>query len=622
MCGIVGYIDLARRNRGGAHVLARMAEKLVHRGPDAVGYFTAEQVGFGFRRLSILDLSGGQQPMSSPDGQVVMICNGEIFNYRELRLDLEARGYCFRSQCDVEVIIYLYQEYGIKCLDHLNGQFAFALYDSARRRVLIARDPVGIIPLYYILHDNLLYFGSEIKSILANSDIIPNVNIFGLDQILSMPGLVSPSTMFSEIQSLPGGHYIVVEGESLTIRQYWDLIYPIDEYAEYVHSEDFYIEGLRELLVASVRRRLHADVPVGFYLSGGLDSSLIAGIGRAFVERGTTHSFGVTFDEKRMDESKYQREVAGALDFRHHEVFFDSMQIVDRLREVIFHCECPIKETYNTCSIALAEAAKSAGVKVVLSGEGADELFAGYIGYRFDAIGRSRAASFTDHDVVAQQIAQQAWGDPSFFYEENASQLLDIKKTLYSSRVCEALKEHAYFDTNVVDKTKVLGRHIIHKRSYLDFKLRLSDHLLSDHGDRMAMARSVECRYPFLDRDVIEFSQKIPPNLKLNNLNEKYILKKIAEGIIPEVVISRQKFGFHAQGSPFILRQNAEWVNDLLSYSRIKRQGYFNPDFVESLKKHYLEPDFRLNQPFETDFLTFILTFGVFLDVFDLPDLA
>ena len=333
------------------------------------------------------------------------------------------------------------------------------------------------------------------------------------------------------------------------------------------------------------------------------------------------HSFSIAFTDREINEQKFQRMMAKIADSVHHEIVFDWSEISNRLTDMIYHCECPVKESYNTCSYALSEAARNAGIKVVLSGEGADELFAGYVGYRYDQFGSRRGQKYDLETALEDEIRSKLWGDKKLFYENDYYPLLEIKSALYSEQVNRLYPEFDCVNFEIVNKERLQGRHFIHQRSYLDFKLRLADHLLSDHGDRMALANSVECRYPFLDIDLVEFAKEIPPELKLNNFTEKYILKKVAQDLVPNQILKREKFGFRAPGSPFLLQQNLEWINDLLSYERIKRQGYFNPDTIEALKAQYSQPGFKLHPHLEIDLLMMVLTFGLLIDLFDLPSL-
>ncbi len=620
MCGITGYVDLRAENRIDRNLLGRMTDTLVHRGPDSSGYFIDRDIGLGFRRLSIIDPEGGDQPLFNEDHSVVTVCNGEIYNYLELRDDLRRKGHSFCTDSDVEVLGHLYEEHGEGFLNKLNGQFAFAVYDRVKKSLLLARDHFGINPLYYTLSDGFFIFASEIKAILEHPSVRREVNLTGLDQILTFPGLVSPQTMFGGIESLRGGHLLSVEQGHVRDAEYWDLNYPQLGESPPDGPEEFYVEQLGELFSRSVKYRLQADVPVGFYLSGGLDSSMIAGmIGK--VSKGARHSFSITFKEREISEEKYQRMVAEHVGSEHHEIVFGWSEITERLPAMIYHCECPVKETYNTCSMALSQAAREAGITVVLTGEGADELFAGYVGYRFDSFGLRGRQQYGLEAALEEEMRERLWGDKNLFYETDHHSLREIKGALYSPDVYESFDRFDCLNGPVVNRERLRNRHTIHQRSYLDFKLRLSDHLIADHGDRMALANSVEARYPFLDVDLIEFSRAIPPGLKLNDLTEKYILRRVAEDLVPPPVLNREKYGFHAPGSPYLLRQKNEWINDLLSPARIARQGYFNPEVVEVLKRRYTQEGFRLNLPFESDLLTIVLTFGIFLDVFNLPDL-
>ena len=615
MCGITGYLDLNNDGRVEKRVLVDMTDSLVHRGPDACGYFAERQVGLGFRRLSIIDKQGGNQPCYSEDGSITSICNGEIFNYQELRESLLKKGHSFRTRCDVEVLPHLYEEYGDDFLQLLNGQFALAIYDRHKRRLLLARDHFGINPLYYTVTDNLFIFASEIKAMLRHPSVQAEVNLTGLDQVLSFPGMVSPQTMFKNILSLNSGHLLVVQNGNVRVHEYWDLDYPKLTELRDARPERYYVDHLRELFTRSVGYRLQADVPVGFYLSGGLDSSMIAGMIKQ-LSSDPRHSFSITFTEREISEDKYQRMVAEHVGSEHHDIHFGWSEIAERLREMIYHCETPVKETYHPCSMALSAAARQSGVPVILTGEGADELFAGYVGYRFDRFGLRGSQRFGLEQALEEELREKIFGDRNLFYETDQAALREIKNALYAPDVAEELESFDCLNHALVNKERLRGRHPIHQRSYLDFKLRLSDHLIADHGDRMALANSVEARYPFLDIDLIEFSREVPPELKLNQFTEKYVLRRVAEGLVPPAVLTREKYGFHAPGSPYLLRQNLEWVNDLLSYERIKRQGFFNADTVERLKRQYLREDFQLNLPFESDLLMIVLTFGIFLDIF------
>lgn len=620
MCGIAGMFD--RCNKGGVDkdTLCQMTDALIHRGPDDCGYHTEPNLGLGFRRLAIVDLSGGNQPIYNEERTVVIICNGEIFNFLELRAGLESRGHQFSTNSDVEVLLHLYEEEGADFIPRLNGQFAFAIYDINRRRLLLARDHVGIAPLFYTENNGMFLFASEIKGLLKHPDVKRTVDLTGLDQVFTFPGCLAPRTMFKGVQSLEAGHFMLIDSDSVTTHQYWDLEYPEEGVIEY-KNEAYYLEKLDHELQNAVSLRLLGDVPVGYYLSGGLDSSMIAAMLHKLLPDERRHSFSIGFSSQEIDETRFQRMMAEHVSSIHHEIMFDWQEISDGFEKMILHAESPLRESYDTCSIALSKAVRNSGMKVVLVGEGSDELFAGYYGYKFD---RQRLESldnaFDPETMLEEELREELWGDSSFIYEKNLYEFQGIREALYSKRVMEQFHDFNSVRKGVINHSKLLNRHPVHRRSYIDLKLRLASHLISDHGDRAAFANSVEARYPFLDINLIQFIREIPPDLKLNGLTEKYILKKLGEQYVPAQIRNRQKFGFVAPGSPYLLKQQIPWVRNMLSRETITRQGYFNPDVVERLLQRYKEPNFQLNVPYEDDLLMIVLSFGLFLKLFDMPD--
>ncbi len=511
MCGITGLFDLRQQSRIDQGTLGRMARSIVHRGPDSEGYFVEGNVALASQRLSIIDLEGGHQPLYNEDSSLVLVCNAEIFNYRELRQDLIRRGHSFRTRCDIEVLLHLYEEEGSGFLAGLNAQFAFALYDRNQRTLLLARDHFGINPLYFGVFDGFFIFGSEIKAILQHPAARREVDLTGLDQIFSFPGLVSPRTMFKGISSLKSGHYMIVKDGCVTVREYWDLEYPkVGEEPE-ERTEEYYVERLRELFFDSVLRRLQADVPVGFYLSGGLDSSLIAAAIGSVCPGSARRSFSIDFADRNMSEAQSQDLMAMHVGSVHERIVFDWRATSERLPRMIYHSECPVKETYNTCTLALSEAARRAGVPVVLTGEGADELFAGYVGYRFDSFRQHKEKRYDLETILEDEIRERIWGSKEIFYEIDHHAFCETKGALYSCGVNETFPEFDCLRHELVDKERLRDRHPINRRSYLDFHLRLADHLLADHGDRMALAHSVEGRHPFLDLQLVEFCRELLP---------------------------------------------------------------------------------------------------------------
>lgn len=614
MCGICGFFNADMPDAQKNTVIERMSKKIAHRGVNGTGYLSKGAVTFGFTRLSIIGVNNGMQPITNEDETLALVCNGEIYNYIEIKKTLTERGHRFKTESDVEVILHLYEEKGTELLDVINGQFAFALYDQKRGELFCARDHVGVAPFFYTILNETFVFGSEIKAIFEFPGIRRAINPVALDQIMTFPSVVCPRTMFEGISSLEPGHFLTVHKDgSITKRKYWDLDYPeCDE--NYPKTEAEYIEGLNDVLTKAVALRLQAEVPVGFYISGGLDSSIIA-CKIHDISGEDRHSFSVNFEADSRPEKPFQQLMADHVNSIHHERLITMDDIADYLPKAVYYSESTLKETYNTASLMLSEMAHKEGIKVVLTGEGADELFAGYVGYQFDAMRAGNAKNNALRDPEEKEICSRIWGDPFFFYEKDYGKLRDYKRSIYSSAFLDQ-KDYDCLNHKVIDKEQIKNVALVHKRSYIDIKLRLSEHLLAGHGDRAGLANSVEARYPFLDRKVMEYARKIPPELKLHNFKEKYILKKMASAFVPERIINRPKYAFVAPGSSEILRKNKEYVTDILSYERIKRQGFFNPDEVERLKKAYLEPGFKLNLPYDNDTLIIILTFGILLDSF------
>jgi asparagine synthase (glutamine-hydrolysing) len=617
MCGICGFIKFeANITEGDDRVIERMNRRLFHRGPDAQDTLLFDNVALGFSRLSIIGLENGMQPIFNEDGSLLLICNGEIFNYIELRDVLKSKGHQFRTSSDVEVILHLYEEYGMDFLNKLNGQFAFALYDKRHKRLFCARDQLGILPFFYTCVGDTFIFGSEIKAILEHPAVEIAVDVVGLDQTFTFAGLISPRTMFKNIHSLENGHYLCIDEQgNISKQEYWDIIYPEGEVKMNGKSEQQYVDELEALFEASINLRLRCDVPSGFYLSGGLDSSMIAMKVNQLAPGISKDTFSIDFMDSQHSESIYQQLIARESNSRLNQKTFFFDDISERLRHSVYHSECPIKETYNTASLSLSEAVRAKGIKVILSGEGADEFFAGYVGYRFD---KMRAMNLVQNEAspAERALRKRLWGDEAFFYERNFLEFDATKRSLYGEAINASYEEVNCLNHFVINKKRVEGLGLLNKRAYIDYKIRLVDHLVADHGDRMSMANSVEVRYPFLDKEIVGYSAHLPEELKLRDFTEKYILKKMASRFVPRQVFEREKFHFIAPGSPYLLQKNIEYIHDILSYDLVKKQGYFNPDEVERLKKLYMQEGFSINAPFETDLLIIVITFGILLDQF------
>ena len=620
MSGICGIMNLKNKGPICEKTLLNMQNSMIHRGPDDEGIYINENIGFGFRGLKVVCMQNGEQPIFNEDKSIVMVCDGRIFNYKSLKERLRKKGHKFLTDTDAEVIIHLYEEYEWGFLDYIEGQFAFALYDKGNDRMILVRDHFGIAPLYYTFINDTLVFASEIKAILEYPGVNREVDLTGLDQILSLPGTVSPRTIFKNISGIPPGHFLLINNQTIKVNEYWDVNYPKIGECNYTGDEEYYLEKLEDLLLKSVEMRLEAEVSVGAYLSGGLDSSIVTGMIKKLDPNPRT-VLSMTFEDEFFNEEYYQDIMSKFLGFEHLKIKFDTKQISDRLKKVIWHCECPLKETYNTACLSLSELANKHNLKVILTGEGADELFAGYPSYRFDIFRSKNNCKSRNVDDEERIIADNLWGIPDYFYEKDFYSFKQVKKRLFSSKLNEMYDKFDFTKFGLINKERIKNIHPLHIRSYLDLKLRAADHLISDHGDRMLMANSVEGRYPFLNKDFVEFVTIVPPDLKLNGYQEKYILKKLGYKYVPNEIVDREKFGFSAPGSSQLLQAGIEYIYDLLSYDTISKQGYFNPDEVELLKKKYSSPGFILNIPYEEDMLMPIITFGIFKEVFNIPDL-
>ncbi len=618
MCGICGMIDLQQGNRIDPDVLWRMNKKIVHRGPDQADIKIMDNVGLGFTRLSIIDLESGMQPLYNEDCSLVLICNGEIFNYKELNRELVGKGHVLRTNSDCECILHLYEEYGENFYNMLNGQFAFFLYDQKRRKAICVRDQVGIAPFYYTITNGFLIFASEIKAIIEHPDVERKIDLVGLDQVMTFPGLISPRTMFAGISSLPPGNCMVINNLcDIQIKEYWDVIYPKINEIEYNMDEEYYIEKLDELLTQAVKRRLQSDVPVGFYVSGGLDSSVIAG--KIFeVDPFLKQSFSIDFADRDISEGKYQRAMVDYIQATHNIHLLDVDEIMQSMRSVVYHAECAIKESYNTATKRLSQMAHEKGIKVVLTGEGADELFGGYIGYRFDKLNQMMPRQKVPNLKEEEALREQVFGDYDFLYEKNFYSFNKTKREIYSDSVNANFDQISCLNHFIINQDRIRDVDILHKRSYVDFKLRMADHLLGDHGDHMVFSNSVEARFPFLDKDVIEFVLKMPPSLKLKDFDEKYILKKAAQKCVPSVILERPKFAFTAPGTSEFIKRDKEFVGEILSYDSIKQHGIFNAEKVEQLKKEYMQEGFKLNMPYDNDYLMIALTTELLIQEFNM----
>ncbi|MBP5289119.1 MAG: asparagine synthase (glutamine-hydrolyzing) [Clostridia bacterium] len=609
MCGICGMFEKEGRAPE-EPVLDRMMKAIAHRGPDGSRKVRRGSFGVGFTRLSFIDLTGGMQPLTNEDNTLHLAVNGEIFNYRELRRDLAARGHAFRSETDVEVILHLYEEYGTDFLTRLNGQFAIALYDEKERRLLLARDPMGICPLFYTLLDGTLVFASEIKAILEYPGVPRRLNLTAVDQLMNFPGIVSPVTFFKGIFALAPGQLLLARQGEVEKRTWWDLSFPEEEEDK---GEAYYAERLRALLREAIDRRLIADVPVGFYVSGGLDSSVVACmIGKYLLN--SAYSFSAEIGSGELDESAYQAMVRETVQSRHYAVKVAEEEIWENLSRVIYHAESAVKESYDTAAFLLSALVQSSPAKAVLTGQGSDELLCGYVGYMLDRFRLMQKGQMTPEELA---LNEKLWGDPYFRYERNHPEIRKVHRRLYSDALRGEMASFSDLENSPIDTDAVRGLPAQKRRSYIDCKLRLGDHLLIEHGDHMFFSHSVEGRHPFLDPEVVRFITTIPDKYKLNGTNEKYILKKAGEGIVPEPILKRRKFPFQAPGMSAMVKKSAPGMA-FLDESLIKKYGIFDPGFIAQMKRDYAVEGFKLMGAYEIDYLMIALTVTMLCETFGL----
>lgn len=607
MCGIAGLLNLHGERADGT-VVQSMVNRIVHRGPDETGAHLDGNCGLGHVRLSIVDLDAGQQPMVSADGRYTIVFNGEIFNHGELRKRLTAQGRRFRTRCDTEVILHLYQELGPECVRQLNGQWGFAIWDSRERALFLSRDRMGIRPVYYTHTAEHFIFASEIKALFAHPAVQRRVEPRALNDLLTIWSTVPPATLYEGVMELPPGHNLKISVHGLEIEPYWQLSY---ETGDLTKTEDQYASELLDLLVDATRLRFQsADVPVGAYLSGGLDSTLITSVARTFTNA-KLRTFSVAFEDAELDESAYQDRAAEYLQVDHERVLCRKQDIANVFADVVWHCEQPTVRTAPAPMYMLARLVRQGGYKVVLTGEGADEMLGGYDIFKEAKVRRfwamqpqSKLRPLLLRKLYPYMPALQRQSDEylrAFFHaspEDLASpffshlprwQLTRKLALFYSDELKQRLQD---YDTCRSIESSLPARyaqwHPFCQAQYLETRYLLPGYLLSTQGDRMAMAHSVEGRFPFLDHRVVEYAARIPPHLKMKVLDEKYLLKKAAGALIPSIVSKRPKQPYRAPDTlsfydPSSGRARAPYVDELLSSEKLARAGLFNPEPVRRL---------------------------------------
>lgn len=608
MCGICGTLNHTKDHAISADQLKRMILAIRHRGPDEFGIYKDSHIGLGHARLSIIDLEGGQQPIHNEDRSVWVVYNGEIFNYVELKEELIKKGHRFYTKTDTEVLVHLYEDKGPDFLNELNGQFAFALWDLKRKKLMLARDRVGIRPLFYTVVDGSLLFASEVKSIFEDRRVSRRIDLYGLDELFTFWSTMPPRTVFEDICEVPPAHYLIAHNGEITIKRYWDLDFCPAEVAGVTHSEESYAEHFLDLLKDSIRLRLRADVDVAAYLSGGIDSSLIAALVKKHFNN-RLQTFSINFSDKEFDEGNYQKQMAEFLQTEHSAITCSYADIGRIMPEVIQHTEKPLIRTAPAPLFLLSKLVRKNKIKVVLTGEGADEILGGYDLFREMKIRRFWAKyphsrlrpllmrklySYVPHwQKTASAFLEGFYRshllktDSKFYSHLPRWDVTSRIKGVFSREVKEKLKERNREDImqgwlpEAFDSWDSLG-----KSQYLEIITLLSGNLLSSQGDRMMMSHSVEGRYPFLDYRVMEFCAKLPASMKLKVMQEKYLLKKIAKPYLPEAICLRTKQAYRAPDSAsFFNGRKPKYLSKLLSRENLVKTGYFDPEVVGHLVK-------------------------------------
>ena len=607
MCGIVGILHDRSEAKPDESRLRFMMSKIAHRGPDGQGLYLSEGIGLGHVRLSIIDLSGGAQPIHNEDQSVWVVFNGEIFNFVELREELEKKGHQFYTRTDTEVIVHLYEEHGEDFVTFMNGQFSIALWDTKQRKLILVRDRAGILPLFYTQQEGSLIFASEIKAILPALSSSPRLDSAALDQLMTFWSPVSPNTLFQGIFEVSPGQMMVAEqGKALRMHRYWDWQFPQDgDYWQ--DSEEALADRLHELLIDATNIRLRSDVPVGAYLSGGLDSSVLVSLIKHYGNV-PLRTFSIGFEDKGLDESEYQRALIQHLGTDHSSIQCRTADVATHFQEAIWHTESPVLRTAPVPMGMLSGLVRQSNYKVVLTGEGADEVLGGY-------------------DIFKEAKIRQFWAknpDSAFrplllkklypYLNLNQGNVLSYLKNFFGTGLdqpnlawfshlprwettakCKdffSVEMKAGLRDSAVD---VLARslpeaidrwHPFARAQYIEAKSLMGSYLLSSQGDRMLTWHSIEGRFPFLDHRVIEFANRLHPKFKMKGLNEKALLKKAMAQYLPDIIRKRYKQPYRAPDIPaFFGDHTPDYVRELLSETKIKGAGYFDARKVALLVK-------------------------------------
>jgi len=605
MCGITGWATLNSNippPEGAKELLHSMCERMVHRGPDSEGLFVTSGAALGMRRLAIIDLVTGEQPVFNEDKSVAVILNGEIYNYRELRADLEKRGHSFRSASDTEVLPHLYEEHGDAMVDHLNGMFAFALWDQNQRRLLIARDRFGEKPLYWGVFDKTLIFASEPKVLLAHPSVRPSLNLQALRQYLSFDYIPAPLSIYEGINKLPAAHKLTLENGSVTVEPYWRLSY---KQQQPMPSEKEAATHLRELLADAVRMRLVSDVPLGVLLSGGVDSSAVAALAvQASSE--AVKTFSISFAESSFDESAYARGVAKFLGTDHHEERLSANLAANLVSEIGSWMDEPFSDPSLVPTYLLSRFTRK-HVTVALGGDGGDELFAGYqmyAGHRWAEV-YQHVPSLVRKGVIEPLVRLLPVKTKNLSFDYKAHRFVtgahyeevarhhvwfgsftpEQQEQLLTDAVLQKTNDDIYRDARLMME-ECEDSDIVTRMQSVDTRLYLAEDILTK-VDRASMAVSLEVRAPFLDPRVAEYAASLPCNYKLRRHKTKYILKRAVAELVPPFVIRRGKKGFGVPVAEWLKFKLRPLARDLLSPARVRRAGVFDPIYVSRLQDEH-----------------------------------
>lgn len=600
MCGICGKINREKEKPVEKSLIVRMCDVIKHRGPDDAGYFVKQNVGLGMRRLSIIDLSGGHQPIYNEDNSVVVVLNGEIYNFPELREDLRKKGHQFRTKSDTEVIVHLYEERGEDCVNYLRGMFGFALYDIKRNRLMVARDRMGIKPIYYALDQEKLLFGSELKSLLQDQTLSRDFDFFALNSYFSFMNTLAPDTIFKNVRKLLPGQYLIFENDHFRIEDYWR--FALNEQPQ--KSETATAEQLREMILEAVKIRLISDVPLGAFLSGGIDSSTIVAL-MSQVSDQPVKTFSIGFHSKAFNELDYARQIARKFETDHRELMVepDAIPIID---DLIWYLDEPFSDPSAIPTYFVSKIARE-NVTVVLTGDGGDEMFGGYSGYNVEAVLNKfgRIPNFIRNRII-KNILNIFPNTPSAKLNEQRNRMLRILERVDLPPESRFFSRHQVFSEQ--DKNELYATDFLHslngefdisqrlmsyidvptQASSIDKMLYLDTHLYLPNDmlvkvDRMSMATSLEARVPLLDHILVEYIASLPHSYKVKGTTTKYILKKAMQGLVPDDILYRKKQGFNVPLNEWFRNDLVGLASEVLFDSRSTNRGLLRKTKIEQI---------------------------------------